>query len=230
MNLTEGTAGVTTFVFSVTVDAEIDVDIPLNFTTTNGTATVADNDYTATSGSTLILAANTGGSQVQTISVDVIGDTKVELNQDFRVNLSGFANAGRNITLIDAEGVGTIVNDDLANLSIDDVTLNEGDLGDTFFTFTVTLDAEVDTDVSVNYNTVNSTASATRGDFMANNGNSFLFPANAGGPQSQTFNVDVKGDEKVELDEAFFTSLSRLVATGRNVVISDSRGCRHDHQ
>jgi len=52
------------------------------------------------------------------------------------VNLSGALNA----TVADAQGVGTIVNDDTQpTISINDVTVQEGNSGTTSANFTVTL-------------------------------------------------------------------------------------------
>ena len=47
----------------------------------------------------------------RTISITVNGDTKVELNETFNVNLS---NATNGATISDSQGVGTITNDDAA--------------------------------------------------------------------------------------------------------------------
>ena len=46
-----------------------------------------------------------------------------------------------------------ITDNDSATISIDDVALAEGQIGSTTFTFTVTLDAQVDTDVTFDYET-----------------------------------------------------------------------------
>jgi Ca2+-binding RTX toxin-like protein len=79
----------------------------VNFATADGTATSADHDYDAKSGSLHFDA----GVNTQTISVTVNGDTKVEGNETFNVNLS---DATSGATISHAQGVGTIVNDDTA--------------------------------------------------------------------------------------------------------------------
>ena len=70
----------------------------------------------------------TAGQTSKTISVTVNGDTTVEPNETFLVNLSSPSGA----TLADAQGQGTITNDDsaaLPTLSINDVTVTEGNSG-----------------------------------------------------------------------------------------------------
>ncbi len=77
----------------------------VHYTTANGTAT-AGSDYTAVCG-TLTFAA---GETSKTISVQVAGDSLVEANETFFVNLSGALNA----TIADAQGQATLVNNDVA--------------------------------------------------------------------------------------------------------------------
>ena len=78
------------------------------------------------------------GQVTQTVTIPVAGDTAVEPDETFVLNLSAPANA----TIADGQGVGTIVNDDLPGLSINDVI---GDRRATAAppnaTFTVTLSA-----------------------------------------------------------------------------------------
>lgn len=219
LSIDEGSSGITTFRFNVSLDAEVDIPLMLDYATSDSTATSADGDFTAVSDATLTFAANTGGSQVQQIAIDVTGDSKVELNEAFLLTLSNLVTAGRNVTLTDDQAIATIRNDDIATLSIGDVSIDELDSGAADITFTVTLDAEVDRDVSIDYNTLDGTATVASGDYVANTGNSFTFAANSGGSQSQTFMVSVIGDEIVELDETFLANLTGLVANGRNVVV-----------
>ena len=60
------------------------------------------------------------------------------------------------MTIADAQGVGTIV-DDEPRISISDVTKREGRKNTTLFTFTVTLSAAYDQPVTMSYRTVNGT-------------------------------------------------------------------------
>ncbi len=101
----EGNSGTTAFVFTVTLSAASTSTVTVNYATADGTAT-APSDYAATSG-TLTFAP---GVLTQPISVNVNGDTTVEPNETFFVNLSSPTNA----TIAGATGTGTIINDDSA--------------------------------------------------------------------------------------------------------------------
>jgi hypothetical protein len=92
------------FNFVVKLSAPSEKTISVNFATADGTATTADNDYVAKSG-TLTFAP---GTTSKTISVQVKGDKKSESNETFFVNLSDALNA----TIATAQGVGEILNDD----------------------------------------------------------------------------------------------------------------------
>ncbi len=103
MTLTEGNAGTKNFTFTVTATHSIGSAITVDYATADGTAT-APSDYTTTSGTSTIPANSTSA----TITVSVNGDATFELDETFLVNLSNATNAN----ILDAQGVGTIVNDD----------------------------------------------------------------------------------------------------------------------
>ncbi|MFM6732096.1 MAG: Calx-beta domain-containing protein, partial [Microcystis panniformis] len=109
VTVTEGNSGTTNAVFTVTLSNPIDTAITLNYATANGTATTADNDYTAIATTPLTFNA---GETSKTITVAVNGDTKVESNETFFVNLSNLQTNGRNVTIADNQGQGTITDDD----------------------------------------------------------------------------------------------------------------------
>lgn len=99
----EGNSGGTAFNFTVTLTSASASAVTVNYATSNGSAT-APSDYTATTG-TLTFAP---GQITQTVTVQVNGDTTVEPDETFFVNLSSPFNA----TLGKSQGVATIVNDD----------------------------------------------------------------------------------------------------------------------
>src|SRR5262249_51933493 len=101
----EGNSGTTAFNFTVTLSTPSSSPVTVQYATADGTATTANNDYTASSG-TLTFAP---GQTQQTITVLVNGDTVVELDETFAVNLSNPSNA----TLGTGQGQGTIQNDDI---------------------------------------------------------------------------------------------------------------------
>lgn len=100
----EGAAGVNTvFKFRVTLSAASASPVTVNFATANGTA-VAPGDYTAKTASVTIPAGVTTG----VVKVTVKGDSVVEPNETFVVNLTGATGA----TIADNQATGTIRNDD----------------------------------------------------------------------------------------------------------------------
>ena len=106
MTISEGNSGTQVATFTVTRSGGTTA-FDVNFATSDGTATVADSDYVAAS-NTLHFGAN---QNTQTIAVTINGDTKVESNETFNVNLS---NATNGATISDSQGVGTITNDDVS--------------------------------------------------------------------------------------------------------------------
>jgi hypothetical protein len=102
----EGDSSTTTYTFTVTKSGSTALSSSVNFQTQDGTATIADSDYQSTSGPLNFSASDT----TKTFNVLVNGDKKVETNEAFTVHLSGASNA----TISDADGTGTITNDDHA--------------------------------------------------------------------------------------------------------------------
>ncbi len=107
VSVTEGNSGTTTATFTVTLSpVNSSQTVTVNYATANGTATTANSDYVSTSGS----LSFSPSAATRTISVTINGDTAHEANETFFVNLSGAVNA----TIGQAQGVGTIVNNDSA--------------------------------------------------------------------------------------------------------------------
>ncbi|MEJ0075970.1 MAG: FG-GAP-like repeat-containing protein [Alphaproteobacteria bacterium] len=104
VSISEGDSGTKQLVFTVTRIGSADA-LSVNYATADGTATTADSDYVAKSG-TLSFAS---GATTQTISVTINGDTKFETNETFSVVLSGATNGA---IISGNTGIGTINNDD----------------------------------------------------------------------------------------------------------------------
>jgi hypothetical protein len=105
----EGDAGTTSYTFTVTKTGSTALSSSVNFNTQDGTATLADNDYQTNSGT---LNFGPTDTSVQ-ITVLVNGDTNFEPNEAFTVHLSNASGA----TIADADGTGTITNDDSPSIS-----------------------------------------------------------------------------------------------------------------
>jgi uncharacterized protein len=105
----EGDAGTTTFAFTVSLSAPAPAGgATFDIATADNTATAADNDYVARSLTGQTIAE---GSSTYTFDVAVNGDVVVEPNEGFFVNVTNVAGTG--VTVADAQGTGTIVNDDV---------------------------------------------------------------------------------------------------------------------
>ena len=200
----EGDAGTTTFTFTVNLSAPAPADVTFDIATADGTATTVNNDYVANSLATQKIIA---GQQSYNFNVTVNGDTLVEPDETFFVNVSNVAGA----TLSKGQGTGTILNDDSPILSINNVQMNEGNSSTTTFTFTVSLSTASNQTVTVNYATADNTATIAGNDYQSASGTLTFNP----GETQKTINVLVNGDTLVEPDESFFVSLSG--ASGANV-------------
>jgi Calx-beta domain/WD40-like Beta Propeller Repeat len=210
-SLVEGDSGQTAFRLTVSLDQAQPAPVTVDFATADGTAT-APSDYTATNG-TLTFAP---GETAKTVTVQVNGDTAVEPDETFAVNLT---NATGNATIADATGVGTIVNDDQpviaapSRISIGDVAMAEGNAGQSAFRFTVSLDQAQSAPVAVDFATANGTATAPS-DYTAKTGTLSFAP----GETAKTVTVQVNGDTRKEPTETFSVNLSNA---GGNATIAD---------
>ena len=191
----EGNAGSTDATFAVTRSGQGDETVSVAFSTADGTAT-APSDYEPASG-TLTFAPN---ETQKTITVHVLGDTVVEPDETFAVNLSSPTFA----TISDSQGLGTIVNDDGSpTLSIADSSVVEGNSGTTTASFAVTLSPASQSPVTTAYATSDGTARAP-GDYTSTSGTLNFAP----GQTQQTIQVPVVGDTDPESDETFTVQLS----------------------
>jgi hypothetical protein len=105
------------------------------------------------------------------------------------------------------------------SLSINDVTLTEGNSGTKNATFTVTLSGETFQTVTVNYATANGTATAGS-DYTATTG-TLIFNVNPG-ETSKQITVSVLGDSLFEANETFFVNLSN--ATNASIADAQAQG------
>jgi hypothetical protein len=105
VSLREGNSGPISFTFTISLSAPSSQSVTVHWATADGTATTTDNDYRATSGTVTFQP----GQTTQTISVEVVGDTKNESDETFFVNLS---NPSSNAEISKGKGTATLVNDD----------------------------------------------------------------------------------------------------------------------
>lgn len=189
--------------FTVTRSGSLSESVTVSFASANGTA-VAPGDFTSASGS-LSFAAN---ETQKTISVTTIDDSAVEGNETLTVSLTSPSSPA---ILIDAEGTGTIVDNDTSSVAIADASVTEGGT----LQFVLTRSGSTGGSASVNYATSSGTA-VSPGDFTAASG-TVNFAANE---TSKTINVSTVDDSSVESSETMTVTLS---SPSSGLTISDDQ-------
>ncbi len=169
--------------------------VTVDYATGDGTATLADSDYTNTSGT---VTFNPGEIE-KTVTVPTTADTKYETDEDITLTLSG--GSGYVAADSDLSGTGTITNDDsIPTISIADASADEGSA----ITFTVTLSNESYQTVTVDYTSGDDTATTADSDYTTASGTITFNP----GDTSKTFDVNTTQDTKYEADETITSTLS----------------------
>jgi hypothetical protein len=196
--VTEGNAGTTLANFTVSLSQTSGSPVTFDMATEVGTA-VAGSDFVAKTQAGMSIAA---GQTSATFTVSVNGDTAVEANETFVAELRNASGA----LVGKSRGQGRINNDDLASLSIGDVSISEGNSGESTATFVVRLDRPMPSPVTYNIATSNGTA-ASGTDYVARNLTGRFIDA---GRTSQVFDVQVKGDTGSEANETFNVTVSSV--------------------
>jgi Ca2+-binding RTX toxin-like protein len=205
----EGNSGTTAYTFTVSLSGPTGTVVTVDYATSDGSATTADGDYGAASGTVTFQS----GETTKTVTVLVNGDNKFEPNENFLVNLSNALGAD----IADDTGVGTIVNDDpQPTISINDVSEYEGHFGQTPFTYTVSLSNPSYLPITVDYATADGTATIANNDYQSRAGTVVFLPEDT----SENVTVPVIGDIVVEPDETYFVNLSNPT----NATIADAQG------
>lgn len=207
-SVTEGNTGTKVLAFTISLSSASSEQVTVNYATADGSA-IAGSDYVAKNATVTFAPGETS----KTIEIVINGDTVVEGNETFLVNLSQPAGA----TIADAQATGTITNDDavLPTLSISDPTVAEGNSGTVLLEFVVTLSAAQTSAVTVDYATGNGTASSGS-DYVSKSG-TLTFAA---GEISKTIQVVVNGDTTVEPSETVLVILSNAAGA----TIADGQG------
>ena len=209
----EGSTGTTAFTFTVTRSSGLGTS-SVDYALAHGTTTA--DDVSGTTSGTVSFAS---GETSKVVTINVVGDTTIELNETFSVALTNPVGA----TLGTATATGTVVNDDLPTVSIAATSASqaEGSTGTTPFTFTVTRSSGVGTS-SVNWAVAHTSTAATDFSGAVNGTVSFL-----AGETSKAITVNVVGDTTIEVSEAFNVVLSSAVgatlgtATATGTVVND---------
>ncbi len=178
--------------------------VTVAYSTINGigpTGAMAGSDFVGVTDGMITFAP---GQTTANITIDVLGDTVVEGNETFQVQLTNPQHAILGGT---ATATGTISNDDIS-ASIADVTFTEGDSGETVQNMTVTLSAApVDgSTVTVNYAVGSGTANSVTDYHLSD---PTISPLVFGpGETTKTISFIVLGDALDENDETIPVSLT----------------------
>ncbi|MEI6775322.1 MAG: Calx-beta domain-containing protein, partial [Chloroflexales bacterium] len=210
VTLPEGNVGTTAFAFTVNLSNIASRDVSVDYTTVDQAATVAGNDYAAATGTLTIPAGNSSG----TITVNVTGDTSIEPDETFLVQLSNLRTSGIGaiaVTLAGAQGTGTITNDDYPTVTLSNPSVLEGNAGTSILNFVATFASAVPSAGTLTYSTVDGAATAASGDYVAVTNVTVPFAA---GATSVSLPVTINGDTTLEPDEIFSVSLIGAISTG----------------
>jgi hypothetical protein len=203
----EGNSGTKTLTFDVTLSNPSVQTVTVDFATANGTA-MAGSDYVANSGTLTIPALATSA----TFNVSINGDSTVEPNETFSVNLSNASNAS---SIVSSSATVTIDNDDASfQLSSASYTVQEEAgfatvsitrLGDTSRVATVQF-ATADT-AGLQSCTVANAKASERCDYATTVGR-FQFEI---GETTKTFFIPIVNDALVEGNETLTVNISAAV-------------------
>jgi len=105
VTISEGNSGAKQATFTVRLSQAAPGNVTYNIATADSTASSSSGDYVASS---LVGQSISAGQLSKAFNVAINGDTVVETNERFKVNISNVAGA----TVSDAQAVGTINNDD----------------------------------------------------------------------------------------------------------------------
>lgn len=189
-----------TMSFTVSLNEAAAAEVIFDASTVDGTATTADNDYTAL---TAVAGSIAIGDTQTTVTVSITPDGNIEGDENFTVSL---ANVSPNVTAVDVEATGTIINDEvpLPALSIADAAADE-DTGT--MSFTVSLNVAAAAEVTFDASTVDGSATTADSDYTA-------LTAEAGsiaiGDTQTTVTVSITPDGNIEGDEVFTVSLANI--------------------
>lgn len=202
-----GSETVTSPSIEVSIAEIAPANVTVDYNVTGGTAAGGGVDFTLAAGTATI----TAGQTTTTIPFTVINDENPETNETIVVTLSNpsanaelGANTVHTYTILD--------NDALRNISVNDAGLveNNGTLQ-----FTVSLDSASGSTITVDYATVNNTA--TSGNDYTTTGNTLTFTP---GQTTKTVDVTILGDTMDEDNETFYLNLSNAT----NATIDDNQG------
>lgn len=211
VSLAEGDVGTAALVFTATRTGAGDGVASVQFATADNTATVADSDYDAASGSITWADGETGA---KTATVLINGDTTGEADETLFLDLS----SPTNLTITDGQGMGTIQNDDLDVISVGDTSISEGATGtNPVLSIPVTRTGSGIGVASVQVDTADDTATTADADYVAATGTVSFADGETG---TKDFSITLNGDSTQEADE----TVNAVLSNPTNATLGDGTG------
>jgi hypothetical protein len=199
----EGNTGLASASFTVSLTNPSSFPVSVDYKTMDNTALVSDNDYNPVSAKTLTFDPH---ELKKIIQIEVVGDEVYEdIDEEFFVQLDNPVFA----TIDDNQAICTIIDDDTEPvISIDDVSVPEGNTGLTNAYFTVTLSNPSASVIYVNIDSEDNTAKISENDY-----NQVLTTQMEFLPKQTTHTItaEIIGDNTFEADEQFTINLSAPV-------------------
>ncbi len=199
----EGDSGTTTMTFTVTSDLQVASDADVNLDYVVNAVDTESGDLSGTlTGSVTLNSGNTAQ-----IEVDVAGDTTVETDETYTVDISNatIPSSTAGASIVDSSGLGTIINDDSFTVSIDS-TLKSAleDMGPLVWTVTLSNPVEWQVDVPYTFNDASSDSALEGSDYTDAASSPLVF---APGTTSRDITINLVNDTVIEPDETFTITL-----------------------
>ncbi len=195
--------------FTIVLDSQPTSDVTIPLSSSDATeGTVSPSSLTFTPGDF---------DTPQTVTATGVDDNVDDGDVGYQIITGAATSADPNYSGRDAADVSATNedNDDAPAVSIDDITVNEFDTGNTAATFNVSLSAASGKTVTVDFATANGTATSPA-DYQRTSGKLTFEP----GDTDEIVTVLVYGDEIDEPDENYFVNLDK----SGNATISDEQG------
>lgn len=196
----EGNSGTTAFTFTVTRAGDLGSAALVDWSL-SGIANAAD--FAASSG-TLSFAA---GEASKTLTIQVNGDLQVEADETFTVTLSNARlEDGTPQAVVDGTADGVIRNDDQGfSVNAEQASISEGNSGSKTVIYTIVRSGDLTGSATVDYQVTGSNGGDTADTLGGLPTGSLTF---APGQSERTVSFVLRGDTRVEADEAFTLTLS----------------------
>jgi hypothetical protein len=196
VGVTEGDAGTSAAVFTLTLSAASEREVSVEVAVKAGTAALYA-DFQPVSGKFVIAPGRTS----QIVTVPVVGENVFETDETFTLDISSPVNA----VITDGQGTGTIFNNDSRpTVSVTQTSLTEGNSGTRDMVFGLSLSNASYEQVQVRYATADGTAAAGS-DYLAASGTVVFNP----GTLNAAAAAVVNGDTQTESNETLFVKLAQ---------------------